>query len=136
LELTDLLSGTKDQSLNSEKTLDDSESARKLETSMDEEDLKKDHVAILNLPHCDGLIEDIPTWQKDNELILTGYRVNYLGFNNVGRTFFMFHNESVNVWSHFIGFLMFISAIIWVFSTQPNMYRQGKSVIKDFIDEN
>jgi hypothetical protein len=103
---------------------------------MEDYDTKKEHVALQNLPHCDGLIEDIPAWQKDNELILTGYRVNYQGFSKVGRTFFKFHNESVNVWSHFIGFLMFFSTIIWIFSTQPNMYRQGKNVIKDFIDEN
>jgi hypothetical protein len=39
-------------------------------------------------PHCKGLFEDIPDWQKDNEFILTGYRVNYQGFSEVAKSFF------------------------------------------------
>ena len=42
----------------------------------------------------------------------------------------------MNVWSHCIGFLMFSTAIIYVLATQPNMYRQGKSAVKDFLEDN
>lgn len=31
---------------------------------------------------------------------------------------------------------MFFTAIIYVLASQPNMYRQGKSAIKDFLEDN
>jgi adiponectin receptor len=53
---------------------------------------------------------ECPEELRDNEYIIYGYRINYrgwLGKNGVLSTFALWHNETVNVWSHFIGLLIF-----------------------------
>jgi hypothetical protein len=125
-----------DSPKSSKKGPSESSSSGDNESGSPDEDVKKDKVGLVNQPHCNGLIDEIPDWQKDNEFILTGYRVKYQGCGNVSRTFCKWHNESMNVWSHCIGFLMFSTAIIYVLATQPNMYRQGKSAVKDFLEDN
>ncbi|KAJ3326002.1 WD repeat-containing protein 34 [Boothiomyces sp. JEL0866] len=56
---------------------------------------------------------EVPTYLQDNDYILTGYvefhsryRAHY-SYNESWISFFYIHNESGNVWTHFIGFLVF-----------------------------
>jgi len=51
---------------------------------------------------------------RDNEYIYTGYRVNYLNNKDIIKSIFMFHNETVNIWSHGIGFILFLFAFIYI----------------------
>ena len=49
-----------------------------------------------------------------NVYIHTGYRIN---FNTIGRAFwslFKWHNETVNVWSHLMGFNLFLMFIVYL----------------------
>jgi len=46
---------------------------------------------------------------------LTGYRINFNTFPRILRSLFMLHNESVNVWSHLLGVLLFIGLIFHTF---------------------
>lgn len=61
-------------------------------------------------------IIDIPHWQRFNPAIRGGYRAFY----NTSMTFksmLGWHNETVNVWSHFVGFLFFLYLTVLLFRT-------------------
>ena len=46
-------------------------------------------------------------FERDNEFIKTGYRLNFNSSKKILRSLFMFHNESFNVWSHLAGLILF-----------------------------
>ena len=37
---------------------------------------------------CDALLDEVPTWMRDNEYIKSGYRVNYKGFWQIAKSSF------------------------------------------------
>ncbi|KAI8369433.1 pPR-type GPCR protein [Radiomyces spectabilis] len=51
---------------------------------------------------------EIPKWMQDNQYITTGYRYPTGSYTGCIKTLFFLHNESVNIWSHLIGFLVFV----------------------------
>ena len=59
--------------------------------------------------------DEIPSWQKDNKFILTGYRLNYT-VRMCLRSLFFFHNEWGNVWTHLLGLAFFIIMSTYFFS--------------------
>jgi adiponectin receptor len=63
---------------------------------------------------CD--IEDAPEWMVFNPYVRGGYRVGarWLGAT---RSIFMVHNETVNIWSHLIGFVLFAMLLVRTFFT-------------------
>ena len=65
-------------------------------------------------PRCDGLYEELPEWQQDNELIKSGYRIDYEGPCEVASTICKCHNETVNVWTHLVGSLVLLTFTILV----------------------
>jgi hypothetical protein len=60
-----------------------------------------------------GDVHLAPSWMIDNELITRGHRVGYNTPWKLFKSFFVLHNESVNVWSHCTGVLFFIGLIIY-----------------------
>ena len=61
-----------------------------------------------------GLKELANPYLITNKWILSGYRINY---NTWGWTFwslFQWHNESINIWTHFVGFLICLVAMLIV----------------------
>lgn len=68
----------------------------------------------------------------DNTHILTGYRCNYKSHYDVFMTFFKWHNETVNVWSHFTGALLALSVIIIILCSYPNMVHDATSLEQQF----
>lgn len=63
-------------------------------------------------PRCNGLLEELPDWMRDNEYIKSRYRIDYETNCEVLSTAFKCHNETVNVWTHLIGsIIMFILAL-------------------------
>lgn len=68
-----------------------------------------------------GFQHEYPKELVDNEFILTGYRIGFKGFTNSLKTLLMVHNETVNVWSHIIGKLIFITLMMYVIVTYPYM---------------
>ena len=66
------------------------------------------------MPRCDGLLEDIPDWQRDNEYIKSRYRVDYEGSCEVATTVCKCHNETVNVWTHLFGSIFMLTLAIFV----------------------
>lgn len=56
-----------------------------------------------------------------NDFIHKGYRINYKTWKAVFCSFFSLHNESVNVWTHAIGFLgAFTLLILFAFTNIPH----------------
>ena len=61
---------------------------------------------------CD--IEETPEWMVWNPHVRTGYRVG-ARWSGATRSLFMWHNDTVNIWSHFLGMLMFVALIVRTF---------------------
>ncbi len=49
--------------------------------------------------------------QKSNPYIWSGYRTQ-LGHFDCLKSVFSFHNETLNIWTHLIGFLIFLALLI------------------------
>ena len=50
----------------------------------------------------------------DNKFLLTGYRINFTTGKRICKSLFMFHNETINIWSHMIGVGFFICLLVWI----------------------
>jgi adiponectin receptor len=51
---------------------------------------------------------------KDNSHITHGYRINFNTPREILRSLFMVHNESVNIWSHFVPALLLIAVMVYM----------------------
>jgi adiponectin receptor len=79
------------------------------------------------MPTFKALLEELPLHMHDNEYIKTCYRNNFKGTKAVFMTAFRCHNETCNVWSHFLGKLMFLGLAIFVLTYYPDMEAIGRS---------
>ena len=61
-----------------------------------------------------GKYSDAPDYLKDNEYIKDGYLINCHSFKLVFRSLFVCSNETINIWSHLIGYILSILLIILV----------------------
>jgi len=65
-----------------------------------------------------GTWEEAPQFLRDNEFVKKGYRINFNSVKRIVRSLFMLHNESMNVWSHLLGVLLFVCLVgyvaIWI----------------------
>lgn len=57
-------------------------------------------------------LDETPLWLRDNEFLQTGYRVNYYKKRDILKSLFQAHNETLNIWTHLIGALLFIWFIV------------------------
>ena len=60
---------------------------------------------------------------KTNKHVWSGYRINFRSYFNATKSILMIHNETVNVWSHLIGALVFIYLFCYtvVYMTPPSL---------------
>jgi hypothetical protein len=66
-----------------------------------------------------GTSNEAPNFMRRN-WILKGYRINF-DFRGIPKTLFMVHNETTNIWSHLLGFMIFASLFIFIlFFTAPD----------------
>jgi hypothetical protein len=77
-----------------------------------------------------GGYESAPSFLKDNEYILKGYRINFNTFKKVLKSLFILHNESFNIWSHFFGTLLSFTFLLYTFI----YIKSHKSLILDKIE--
>lgn len=59
---------------------------------------------------------DLPLPWRGNPHILKGYRFNATPSDCI-RSIFRFSNETINIWSHFIGFLLVVSVALFIYPT-------------------
>ena len=59
--------------------------------------------------------DEIPSWQQDNEYILSGYRQPTGSFKRSFESLGYVHNETVNIYSHVLGAAIFLTAPIYTY---------------------
>jgi adiponectin receptor len=57
--------------------------------------------------------EIVPDWSKDNPYILGHYRHTGKRWDYYMRSIFSIHNETVNIWTHILAALGYLSFLIW-----------------------
>jgi len=58
---------------------------------------------------------ELPDWMQDNEFITSMYRPPLARTRDCVRTAFLcWHNDSINIWSHALGFLFYLSLTVYV----------------------
>lgn len=60
------------------------------------------------------LWDELPEWRRDNAFILSGYRQSQNSYAHSFRSLFYMHNESVNIWSHLLGAIVFLAGAAYV----------------------
>lgn len=76
---------------------------------------------------------DLPAWQQDNHYILTGYRPASNSFQKSFSSLGYLHNESVNIYSHLLGGLLFtIVGVVLYSSLVPRYETATKGDILSF----
>lgn len=60
---------------------------------------------------CLVSFEELPEYMKDNEFILNYYRANW-PLKDAFFSLFRWHNETLNVWTHLIGFALFVGLMV------------------------
>ncbi|KAH9577953.1 AdipoR/hemolysin-III-related [Trypanosoma melophagium] len=58
----------------------------------------------------------VPNYLKGNPYIITGYRAHYTTYMCI-RSLFMLHNETINVWTHVAGFILFLVLSLILFTS-------------------
>ena len=71
------------------------------------------------------LWDEIPSWQQDNEYILSGYRQATGSFKRSFESLGYLHNETVNIYSHIIGAAIFLTAPIYTYQALHLRYPQA-----------
>lgn len=64
-----------------------------------------------------GTINDVKEYQVLDIHIIKGYRIHYVTFNRVLKSLFIIHNETFNIWSHLLGFVIAFVLLIITMST-------------------
>lgn len=62
----------------------------------------------------------LPAYMKDNEFILGHYRAEW-PLKQIFFSIFTLHNETLNVWTHLIGFFLFLILTIYSANMMPNV---------------
>ncbi|CAO3615704.1 unnamed protein product [Cunninghamella echinulata] len=63
--------------------------------------------------------EELPPWLQDNQFITDSYRRPNNSYRECLEFIFYLHNEFVNIWSHALGFVLFVALGIYFFFFQP-----------------
>jgi len=61
-------------------------------------------------------LNEIPEYQKGNIYIWTGYRLNFT-FRDTLLSLFAMHNETLNIWTHLLGYFLFLWLTIYSLCT-------------------
>ncbi|KAM0800315.1 mPR-typeG-protein-coupled receptor [Usnea florida] len=69
-----------------------------------------------------GSWDEIPSWQQDNEYILSGYRQATGSFARCFESLGYIHNETVNIFSHIMGAAIFLTAPICTYRASSTRY--------------
>lgn len=75
-----------------------------------------------------GTIWDYPEEIRDNYFIISGYRCGYRGILGGLKTLFLWHNETVNVWTHFVGKLAVWVIVAWILCTFHRPGLEGQEI--------
>jgi len=63
-------------------------------------------------------IDEVPEYLRFNPYIKTGYRSSF-DYKQCIKSLLYFHNETMNIWTHLLGFLAFMALLLWDFVAPP-----------------
>jgi predicted membrane channel-forming protein YqfA (hemolysin III family) len=66
--------------------------------------------------------DECPEYLKTNPYIRTGYRSDQ-SWHQCLRSVLSLHNETLNIWTHLLGFVFFLSLLLWDFVSPPIPHR-------------
>ena len=78
-----------------------------------------------------GSFDEAPKFMQDNEFIKRGYLLNCTTFKKTFKSLFMWHNETINIWSHLLGAIFFFALIFFTTIFITNYDSQLKEIKKD-----
>lgn len=61
-----------------------------------------------------GQLDDYHKYLMDNEFIVKGYRLHFNSVKKILKSLFLFHNETINIWTHLIGALVFFILFFYI----------------------
>jgi adiponectin receptor len=73
------------------------------------------------------LWDDLPSWQQDNHYIKSGYRPASGSFYKSFASLGYLHNESVNIYSHLIGAVIFTAAGVTLYTQIKPRYESANA---------
>ena len=73
------------------------------------------------------LWDDLPSWQQDNHYIQSGYRPASKSFKSSFASLGYLHNESVNIYSHLIGAVLFMNLGFLLYTVIKPRYSSATS---------
>ena len=76
--------------------------------------------------------EEAPVWMVDNDHLHSGYRKNFHSKSMLVRSMCMAHNETMNIWTHLIGAIVFVFLIIFLIHNKQYSVAIYKEIKKDF----
>lgn len=71
---------------------------------------------------------NLPGWLRDNEFITNHYRVDWSAWDSF-KSLFKVHNETGNIWTHLIGFLIFVVLTVVTVYLRPAPLTVGKDLV-------
>lgn len=71
--------------------------------------------------------DDLPKWQQDNYYILSGYRKASYTYLRSLQSMIQWHNESVNIWTHFLPGVLFVPLGILLYGALKPRYEMASS---------
>ena len=66
--------------------------------------------------------DDLPHWLRDNPSIQTGYRPPSSSFTASLSSIMHLHNETVNIWTHLLGSVLFLILAVTLYSNVASRY--------------
>lgn len=69
--------------------------------------------------------DDLPSWRRDNAYIVSGYRRSKASFFHPLLSLTHLHNESVNIWSHFLGSLAALLGSVYLYTVVHPRYESA-----------
>jgi adiponectin receptor len=71
------------------------------------------------------LWDDLPSWRQDNHYIHSGYRPESSSFKRSFASLGYLHNESVNIYSHFVGAVIFSGVAVVLYTAIKPRYESA-----------
>ncbi|KAM7539673.1 hypothetical protein Aperf_G00000033080 [Anoplocephala perfoliata] len=76
----------------------------------------------------------LPQWMKDNDFIKSGHRPALNSYWGCAKSIFRIHTETGNIWTHLLGFVLFVAIWILFFAFAPNSIQwQDKLIFSAFF---
>ncbi|KAL1876479.1 hypothetical protein Daus18300_002723 [Diaporthe australafricana] len=111
--------------------------------SSSSDDSQASHTLLDTVKNVEGRIEDtllwawdeLPDWRKDNAFIHTGYRPTSNSYRMSFGSIFSIHNETVNVWTHLLGAIIFsaLGAVAYSFYEATIAPRYATATWEDWL---